>query len=79
MIVLHVCLNSTWAEQKAWIAGGDSSQPHYTAERARSRRRELWMAAIKLPMYSVGIVPILVRIRVQNQSIRARCSGLVFF
>ncbi len=48
------------AAQRSRIAGGTALP--------EQDRRQLWLAAIKPPMYSVGIVPILVRARISNTS-----------
>lgn len=40
--------------------GGDDQQQTSPVDYAPKDPKQLWKAAIKLPMYSVGIVPVLV-------------------
>lgn len=61
-IFLHAPIHDTRIASGAVLgAGGDArEQAGASAEPSRTRK-QLWMAAIKPPMYSVGFIPVLVR------------------
>lgn len=42
------------------LEGGDDQQYAAPVDYAPKDPKKLWMAAIKIPMYSVGVVPVLV-------------------
>jgi hypothetical protein len=52
---------------KSYLAEKTIVKAEYTRAQDPRSRKQLWKAAIKLPMYSVAVVPVIVRIRIIDE------------